>query len=486
MTILVSVMISILQTCKGWTDEDVNWKPVEIAFTVFFTLELLVRCLVQYDTIQALSLDPYFYVDLLAVVPQYFTLFLSVDSDYIELLASVKIFRIFKLARQFQGTETLYAAVEDSIDAMTVPGFFLIISTSTFGVILYYAERSGIDLEHHERHVEPQFASIPAAIWFTFVTMTTVGYGDITPASTICKIITIMSMIFGILFLSMPITTIGNNFWAAWQDRDRVTLIARIREALLKGGTTKSDVAAAFAKIDLDNSGSLNFREFVVALEMLHINMTLKKMQNLWKSIDTDHSGKIMVEEFAELVFPDMDVDMDIAEVADLADPLSYPNSVTQAQNEVTRVKQETDKSAAASVPQQGAATGSNNGVSNLNDHRSLTTSMSGHSIMLPPLGADHHPNDHGLEKISALTRSVESMFTMVKDRMDQMTEKIDRMDNQFNTLNKKVSIMADQLGQAYNTPGGSTPSVTGHNLGAPEVYKTFSPNQTGNSKNLN
>mmetsp|Transcript_7063 Transcript_7063/g.8118 ORF Transcript_7063/g.8118 Transcript_7063/m.8118 type:complete len:496 (-) Transcript_7063:221-1708(-) len=302
--ILGSVGVLILGTCDGFREEDMDWFPVEATFTILFTVELVTRCAVQYNDVKSVVLDTYFYIDTLAVIPFYVEAFFGVELP--DIIKAVRIVRLFKLARQFQGTITLAAAVQDSLAALTVPGFFLMISATTFGVLVYYIEKAGMSIESWNG--EARFRSIPEAIWFIFVTMTTVGYGDMVPTSSLCRVVNVFAMLFGVLFLSMPLAILGNNFCNVWQDRDRVTLIARIREALMEGGANKSTVRTAFEKIDLDKSGSINFKEFVVAIQVLRIDMNVKSLQRLWKSIDTDNSGEIMVDEFAELVFPDVDM----------------------------------------------------------------------------------------------------------------------------------------------------------------------------------
>ena len=71
---------------------------------------------------------------------------------------------------------------------------------------------------------------------FIVVTMTTVGYGDVYPVSTLGKLASVISIVFGVLFLSMPLAIVGSNFCAAWADRDRITMIALLRDKIGKVG----------------------------------------------------------------------------------------------------------------------------------------------------------------------------------------------------------------------------------------------------------
>jgi len=300
--ILISVVMLVLSTVKGFRqDTDLDWHPFELAIALLFTFELALRCAVQYTTVAEVFLDAYFYNDVLAVGP--FWIEFTSGASMPPVLSAVRIVRLFKLFRQFQGSITLAAAIEESLAALTVPFFFLVVSATTFGVFLYYVENAGAELE--DKH--QAFNNIPHAIWFIFVTMTTVGYGDVTPISTLGKLVNIMAMLFGVLFLSMPLAILGNNFCNVWAERDRFTLIARLRDTLMAGGVNKESVTNAFSIIDLDGSGFLNYKEFQHALTMLKIDMPAKKLRRLWNNIDTDGSGEIRVEEFAELLFPEVE-----------------------------------------------------------------------------------------------------------------------------------------------------------------------------------
>ena len=309
--ILASVIVMVLATVESLSHLR-SFDVLEQVFAFIFTFELLLRCFVQYSFespgryFREMFSDMFFYVDFLAVLPTYIDLLLKGESDGLSILKAMRVVRLFKLFRQFQGSITLAVAIEESIGALTVPFFFLVVSATTFGVFVYYFENIGVKLQSGE-DAEPTFHSIPHSIWFIFVTMTTVGYGDVSPVSALGRVVNIFAMVFGVLFLSMPLAILGNNFVLVWGERDRITVIARIKEAMMRGGVNKKSVKEAFAAIDTDGSGAVNRQEFYAAIHDMKIDMAPKAIKKLWHTIDVDGSGEIKVSEFAELLFPEVE-----------------------------------------------------------------------------------------------------------------------------------------------------------------------------------
>ena len=137
-----------------------------------------------------------------------------------------------------------------------MPFFFLSVAVIIFSSFAYYLEKEAaasyvgplVDVRRlrarsllhcisrvHARSQDDDaaphaFRSIPHAIWFMMVTMTTVGYGDVVPFTDTGRAISIIAMVFGVLFLSMPLAIVGNNFCQIWDDRKRVIFIDRFIE----------------------------------------------------------------------------------------------------------------------------------------------------------------------------------------------------------------------------------------------------------------
>lgn len=75
----------------------------------------------------------------------------------------------------------------------------------------------------HQDHVrgvwvESPFESIPASFWWSVVTYTTVGYGDLVPLSVVGQFMGSLTMIIGVFVLAMPISVVSTNFGAVWRE----------------------------------------------------------------------------------------------------------------------------------------------------------------------------------------------------------------------------------------------------------------------------
>lgn len=96
---------------------------------------------------------------------------------------------------------------------------------TVFSTLLYFAERGTWDpmLEVFlNADGDPtQFTSIPAAAWFVLVTITTVGYGEITPRSFLGRLLTLPLLVFGLLLIALPSFVLGREFSLVWEEMTR-------------------------------------------------------------------------------------------------------------------------------------------------------------------------------------------------------------------------------------------------------------------------
>lgn len=139
-------------------------------------------------------------VDLLTILPVYISFFFAAD---LRVFIILRLLRFFKLARYSAGIRTLVAVMEAERKALVATGILL------FGAVLFSA--SAIHIAEHEAQPE-NFGSIPAAMWWAIVTITTVGYGDVTPVTLAGRMIASVTMVMGYVMLGLPVGIVATAF----------------------------------------------------------------------------------------------------------------------------------------------------------------------------------------------------------------------------------------------------------------------------------
>eukprot|EP00755_Sulcionema_specki_P025706 Sspe_Gene.83925::Locus_55067_Transcript_1_1_Confidence_1.000_Length_2305::g.83925::m.83925 len=213
----------------GNPDNKDIWFALESFFISFFTLEYLIRWFSSScEDFARFPFKPFNIVDFLAIAPYFVELVLSssVDLRFIRVIRLARVFRVLKIGKKYDGTGILAQVVQASLPALLPPFFFLLIGMMFFSSLMYLCEQGTYDKntgrfyvhDIHGKRQESMFVSIPEAMWWSIVTMTTVGYGDYTPHTALGKLVNSIAMIFGVLFTAMPIAIIGNTFTLKWDE----------------------------------------------------------------------------------------------------------------------------------------------------------------------------------------------------------------------------------------------------------------------------
>jgi len=167
---------------------------IEWVFTILFTAEYVVRLwCVRSARVYATSF--YGIVDLLAVLPTYVALFVT-GSGYllvIRILRILRLFRVLKLARYVSATDALVEAMTQSWRKIIVFLYVVVTIVVLFGSVMFLVEGP-----------ENGFTSIPRGVYWGIVTLTTVGFGDITPHTPLGQFIASFVMVLGYGIIAVP------------------------------------------------------------------------------------------------------------------------------------------------------------------------------------------------------------------------------------------------------------------------------------------
>ena len=167
---------------------------LEWAFTLLFTVEYFLRLL---SVRRPLRYATSFFgvVDLLAIIPTYLSIFVP-GSQYllvIRILRLLRVFRLLKLSEYVAEADTLRRALRASRRKISVFLSVVVLLVVVIGALLYVVEGE-----------EHGFTSIPISIYWAIVTLTTVGYGDLSPRTPVGQILASLVMIIGYGIIAVP------------------------------------------------------------------------------------------------------------------------------------------------------------------------------------------------------------------------------------------------------------------------------------------
>ncbi len=173
--------------------EKLFWN-IEWGFTILFTVEYFLRL---YSAPHPVRYARSFYgiIDLISFLPSYLAIFFAGTQYFlvVRLLRVLRLFRIFKLFRYSTEANLLIRALWASRRKILIFLFVVIIFAVVFGALMYLVEGA-----------KNGFTSMPQSIYWTIVTITTVGYGDISPNTPLGKFLASMVMVLGYSIIAVP------------------------------------------------------------------------------------------------------------------------------------------------------------------------------------------------------------------------------------------------------------------------------------------
>jgi len=193
--ILISVLAVCLESVREIRqDYGLALRAAEWVITGLFTLEFAARLLTVRRPLRYAS-SFYGLVDLLAILPTYLSLVIpgSQSLQVIRALRLLRLFRIFKLTHFVGEAKLLHAAMRASMRKITIFLGVVLATVLIAGAIMYVIEGE-----------EHGFTSIPTAVYWAVVTMSTVGYGDIVPHTAAGRVVASVLMIMGYAIIAVP------------------------------------------------------------------------------------------------------------------------------------------------------------------------------------------------------------------------------------------------------------------------------------------
>ena len=250
----VCLRIECNYNAKQIVDGNSGWFPVETFINISFTIEIFLRIFVS-SSVYGFLADFMNIFDILSVVPFYVDVAESLSRGHLDMnfaiiasspepillvaLKSMKVFRLFKMTRHFSASQVLVTTANKAWRQIVGILSLLFFIVAVFSLLLYEVEKgNSCYVGHPDCHVpddvattvQPgelifinkvggisKFGNVLDSLWFSIVTLTSVGYGDIVPTTNLGQFMTVFLMLFGAMYLSMPLTVAATTFWDVHQ-----------------------------------------------------------------------------------------------------------------------------------------------------------------------------------------------------------------------------------------------------------------------------
>jgi voltage-gated potassium channel len=231
--IFTSILVVVLDSVQSWHLRYGNlFYTLELTFTVLFTIEYVLR-LISIRKPLRYVFSFLGIIDLLAIIPGYLSIFYVGAQSLLVVrsLRLLRIFRIFKLTHFLSEMQFLAVAMKGSLRKISI--FMLIVLTLVIilGSVMYLVEGG-----------ENGFTSIPTSIYWAIVTITTVGYGDISPVTPLGKAVASLIMLMGYGIIAVPTGIVTTEMALAVKRREQTA------ESCPQCGREGHDKNAAFCK----------------------------------------------------------------------------------------------------------------------------------------------------------------------------------------------------------------------------------------------
>lgn len=259
--IVVNVAVAILDTVEELRVHfELLFYRIEAISLVIFTVEYGLRlwtCTADQKYHSPLKgrllyvITPLALIDFVAIFPTYVALYAgvtAVDFLFLRSIRLLRVLRVFKIGRYNDAFDTvqrvLYARRAEFFVVFFVGIIVVILSASVMYLVEFH-------------HPSGQFDSIPEAMWWAIITLTTVGYGDVVPTTPLGKFLGSIVALTGVAFIALPAGILGAGFIEEFQKlRDK-------KQGTTQNSTDSASVADEIRKfVSLRDDGHITDDEF--------------------------------------------------------------------------------------------------------------------------------------------------------------------------------------------------------------------------------
>jgi voltage-gated potassium channel len=214
--IILNAVAVILELLIG---SSVYFNIFETASIIIFTVEYILRIWtadIKYPSrnklisIVRFIFSPMGLVDLLSILPFYTSkIFLGVDARIVRILRLMRLLRLLKLTRHLDSIRLVKTVVYKKKHELFVTAFIVFLLLIISSTLMY-------EIEHDAQ--PDKFPNVLSAFWWSIATLTTIGYGDVYPITSLGKVISAMISLIGIGFIALPTGIISSGFIDEFRD----------------------------------------------------------------------------------------------------------------------------------------------------------------------------------------------------------------------------------------------------------------------------
>ena len=216
--IALNVVVIMLDTVPGLTLQDkfiLDWfnRFSLAAFTVEYVLRIWsIPVALKYASPVTgrlrYAMTPLALIDLVVILPLLIRFVFPWDLRALRILRLMRLLKVFRIEKYSSSLARLSTVINDKKSDLAVIAIILVMAVVITSTLMFYAENAA----------QPKvFSSIPASMWWSIITLTTIGYGDAVPVTTVGKIIAGLTAILGVSLFTMPAGIIASGFLESGQ-----------------------------------------------------------------------------------------------------------------------------------------------------------------------------------------------------------------------------------------------------------------------------